>query len=120
VTLTVEQLRSAFAFYSRRHGLGVELNETAARAAVTLLESLGPAAADYPAAVFYAFGRHPRSFPRATRAFTVLLARAAANSFGRTIVAEDQELGHLLFEVASGRATYGDVQRWFADNAWSA
>ena len=114
MTLTVEHLRSAFAFFSRRFGLGGEIDEAAAQAALSLLASLNATDDDAPAAVFYAFSRYPRTFPGAARAFTILLARTTAERSGRTIVAADAELGALVFEVAGGRASYDDVRRWFS------
>ena len=112
--LTLEQLREGFRFFARRHGFESVLNETVAISALAMLVTIDPRPAELAAATFFSLASHPRCFPGATRAMTVVVTRAVAQQVGQVITASDDQLGRLVIDVAQRSVTYADIRVWFA------
>ncbi len=68
---------------------------------------------DEPAALFFAFARHPRAVPGAWRLLGERLARAHAASLGLSFHAEAAELATLRLDVAQRRTNCAEVKAWF-------
>jgi hypothetical protein len=116
VTLTEEQIAAAYAEIAERLDLPVRsANVESIRAALALAKTLVTEdPASEAAAMFYAFARHPRAFPRLTRVMTVLVATTCGRSHGIVLGASDANaLERLVFLVSEQRISFEQVLDFF-------
>jgi len=116
VTLDERQILAAYAELAERLGLPSAVAHVGdVRAALALAEPLVTEdPASEPAAVFYAFSRYPRAFPRLARAMTTLLALTCARAHGIVLGSNDSDaLEAMVFGVASQRVGFEQVLAYF-------
>ena len=114
---TEDQILAAYADIAARLDLPTRAaNLLAVQAAMALAETLiTEHPASEPAAMFYAFSRHPRAFPGLTRAMTTIVAAACARSHGIVLGASDaDELERMVFLVTEQRIAFDRVLAFFA------
>ncbi len=109
---SASQIAEAYRFYARRRGISEEPNETAIAAAVTYAEGLNADECDEPAALLYAFSRHPRCFPGALRAMTQHVCRTRAQQRGYVVRISADEFDKAIFAAMQRRATYEQIRGW--------
>ncbi len=103
-------------FVSRRWRLPAECSLAAVKAALALAEGITVGEErDEPAAMLYAFARHPRSFPAGYRIMTTLLALNQARSLGWLLRTTSREVETIIFAALHGHASEEDVKQWVAE-----
>ncbi|HSO30925.1 MAG TPA: hypothetical protein VLT33_00375 [Labilithrix sp.] len=92
-------------------GLSPRVSETAVRVALREADHLSDDVYDVPAALLFAFGRHPRCFD-GFRAMSVLVVEWHTKTLGFKLEASRVELADLLTRVALDELTHEDVRAW--------
>jgi hypothetical protein len=108
-----EEIIEGWAFVARRLGRAVAVNRSAVAAAVAEARELAPVAADEPAALFYAFCRHPRALPGGWRVMPRLLAGMHCRRLGLRLRADADELDGLRTEIVTARLSFQETRLWF-------
>ncbi len=115
---SVDDVAAAAPFIARRFGIDALFPIVGVRAALEEASTLGAGGRDEAAAVFFAFARRGRALGGWWRVLSDLLtlqvARAAS---GAPLRATADELAGLRLDVATRRANFDDVRRWFAERS---
>jgi hypothetical protein len=109
-----EAIARAYAVIAPELGVGARASEAAIRVALREADHLANDVYDVPAALLFAFGRHPRCFA-GFRAMSVLVVEWHTKTLGFKLTATRPELAEMLTRVALDEVPHEEVRAWMAD-----
>jgi hypothetical protein len=113
---SAEGIIEGWGFVARRLGRNGVVNRSAVEAVITEARDLARTEADEPAALFYAFARHPRAFLGGWRVMPRLLAGMHCRRVGLRLKAGADELDQLRARIVVDRVPFAEVNRWFREH----
>ena len=111
--ISPESVIEGFAFVARRLGIEPTMSVRAIHAALDDARRHAATTHDEPAAVFFAFARFRRAFPRAWRQMAALLSMSQARELGLRIHASAADYDELASAIMLDDAPFDDVRAWF-------
>jgi hypothetical protein len=109
-----EAIARAYTLLAPDLGLAPRVSEAALRVALREADHLADDVYDVPAALLYAFGRHPRCFD-GFRAMSVLVIEWHTKTLGFKLEASRAELAEVLTRVALRELTHEEVRAWVVE-----
>jgi len=109
-----EAVARAYAAIAPDLGLSPRVSATAVRVALREADHLADDVYDVPAALLFAFGRHPRCFD-GFRAMSVLVIEWHTKTLGFKLEASRLEVADVLTRVALGELTHEEVRAWVVE-----
>ena len=106
-----DAISRAYGVVAAELGLSPRVSETAVRVALREADHLSDDVYDVPAALLFAFGRHPRCFD-GFRTMSVLVIEWHAKTLGFKLEASRIELADVLTRVALDELSHEDVRAW--------
>ena len=110
---STDAVLAAWPFLSRRFEIESTPSRAQVEAALELASNCAESEAEEPAAIFFAFARHPRAIPGAWRMLGERFARVHASRAGFDLDATAEELTPIRLGAATGRFDWPDVRAWF-------
>ena len=109
-----EAVARAYATLAPELGVSARASEAAIRVALREADHLSNDVYDVPAALLFAFGRHPRCFA-GYRAMSVLVVEWHTKTLGFKLEASRIELADVLVRVGLDEMTHEEVRAWVVE-----
>jgi hypothetical protein len=109
-----DEIFAAYPPIAKQLGFSPRLNENGIRVALREAEHLANDIYDVPAALLFAFGKHPRCF-NGFRTMSVLIVQWQAKRLGFKLEATCAELADVVVRVARNELSYNDVGAWVVE-----